>query len=144
MKHHEDQESMALWQRAQLNPILRDNLIHIPNGGKRNQREAARMKRMGTRKGVSDYHLPVARGIHHSLWLELKPDVKGYSPQIKKEQLEWREKMRKQENAAYIVKGWQTAITIMLAYLEIETDEDIRDYALMFYSKGRFDCIDNA
>lgn len=42
-KHREDDESMALWQWAQTQKILRDHLIHIPNGGKRNAREAARV-----------------------------------------------------------------------------------------------------
>lgn len=125
MNHYEDNESMALWQRAQLNPILRECLYHIPLGGKRPKREAARLKRMGTRKGVHDYHLPVARGIYHSLWIELKPDVKGYSPQIKPEQIEWRDKMRDQDNAAFIIKGWERAIAVMLLYLSLKEGEFI-------------------
>ena len=102
--HHEDNESIALWSRAQLNPILRDNLIHIPNGGKRNKREAGRMKRMGVRAGVHDYFLPVARGMYHGLWIELKPDVKGYYPSVSDGQREWRTKMRTQGYAEFIIK----------------------------------------
>jgi hypothetical protein len=122
-KHYEDNESMALWQRAQLNPILRDYLFHIPNGGNRNLREAARMKRMGVRPGVSDYHLPVPRGLYHSLFVELKPDVKGYSPKVSPAQVEWRTKMIDAGNAAYIIKGWDKAIEIMTMYVNLKAGE---------------------
>ena len=136
MNHFEDAESMALWSRAQLNPILREYLYHIPNGGKRNAREAARMKRMGTRPGVHDYHLPIARGCYHSLWIELKPDVKGYSPSISHNQIGWREKMRNNGNAAFIVKGWPKAISIMLLYLDL-----VDGQSLSVASKGNFDYV---
>lgn len=123
VNHYEDTESIALWDRAMLNPTLREHLYHIPNGGRRGKREAARMKRMGVRPGVSDYHLPVARGIYHSLWIELKPDVKGYYPEVKQSQIDWREKMRKAGNAAFIVKGWEAAAEIMLLYVGLDDDD---------------------
>ena len=94
----------------------------MPNGGKRNVREAARMKRMGVRAGVSDYFLPVPRGGYHGLWVELKPDVKGYYPSVSEEQRKWRDKMREQGYAAYIIKGWEFAICVMLDYLNIPDD----------------------
>ena len=81
------------------------------------------MKRMGVRPGVHDYHLPVARGIYHSLWIELKPDVKGYYPKISKDQINWRSLMIEAGNAAYIVKGWETAIDVMLLYINLEPEE---------------------
>lgn len=118
--HHEDAEAIALWQRAQLHPVLRDYLYHIPNGGNRRSREAARMKRMGVRPGVHDYHLPIARGPYHSLWIELKPKVKGYYPKVSTEQRDWRRKMLITGNAAYIVKGWEQAIDIMIAYVNLD------------------------
>ncbi len=47
-------------------------LYHIPNGGKRNEREAAALKRQGVRAGVPDLCLPVAKGKYHGLYIELK------------------------------------------------------------------------
>lgn len=123
--HHEDNESIALWQRAQLNPILRDYLYHIANERKCSPKQGARLKRMGVRSGVSDYHLPIARGVYHSLWVELKPDVKGYYPDIATSQAEWRKLMRLAGNAAFIIKGWEMAIAIMLRYLALEEGEHI-------------------
>jgi hypothetical protein len=121
--HHEDNESITLWQRAQFDPVLREYLFHCPNGGNRAPREAARLKRMGVRPGVSDYILPVPRGIYHSLWVELKPDVKGYYPKISTQQVEWRTLMIGAGNAAYIVKGWEVAIDIMLQYVNLDPGE---------------------
>lgn len=45
---------------------------HVPNGGKRNAREAARFKRMGVVAGVSDLILDEPRGGYHGLRIELK------------------------------------------------------------------------
>ena len=113
--HAEDNESRYLWDWAQLNPVLREHLYHIPNGGKRNAREAARMKRMGVRAGVHDYHLPVPRGAFHGLWIELK--AKGGRPTAS--QLEWRDKMQAQGYAAYIAVGWMQAASVFRWYLAL-------------------------
>ena len=47
-------------------------LHHIPNGGSRNTKEAARLKRMGVLAGVPDLHLPVARAGYNGLYIEMK------------------------------------------------------------------------
>lgn len=44
----------------------------IPNGGKRDQITAARLKAEGVKPGVPDVHYPVALGGFHSLYIELK------------------------------------------------------------------------
>lgn len=51
---------------------LTDWLIAIPNGGKRNAREAARMKAQGVRAGAPDLVLAIAAGAYGALWIELK------------------------------------------------------------------------
>lgn len=129
--HYEDQESIALWQAVQLVPELRDHLFHVPNGGKRNKREAARLKAMGVRPGVHDYFLPVARSMYHGLWIELKPDVKGYCPKVTDKQLEWRDKMIEQGYAACIVKGWVHAIDVMRQYLDIDEPVKWHDFDIL-------------
>ena len=47
-------------------------LFHIPNGGKRDARTAAILKRQGVKAGVPDLCLPVPRGGYHGLFIELK------------------------------------------------------------------------
>src|SRR5271157_2112047 len=81
-RHLEDDEAAALirWRGlyAKRYPEL-GLLIAIPNGGYRNAREAARLKMMGVRAGVSDYFLPcLNRGgpwplkTKYGFWIELK------------------------------------------------------------------------
>lgn len=47
-------------------------LFHVPNGGKRNAKEAARFKAMGVRPGVPDLLFILPRGKYHYLAIELK------------------------------------------------------------------------
>lgn len=47
-------------------------LFHVPNGGQRNAKEAAKFKAMGVRPGVPDLILILPRGGYHYLALELK------------------------------------------------------------------------
>ena len=71
----EEEEQTALFSWAALMearfPVLR-LFHHIPNGGKRSKREAARFKAAGVKPGVSDLFLPCARGAFHGLYIELK------------------------------------------------------------------------
>lgn len=71
----EDEEQAYIVSWAKINesryPELK-LLYHIPNEGKRSNREGARMKRLGLRRGVSDLCLPVARCGFHGLYIELK------------------------------------------------------------------------
>jgi len=71
MKHIEDsiQVEVFKWLRLQHKDIL---AFHVPNGGKRNQIEAARFKRMGVLAGVADILILEPRGKHPLLALELK------------------------------------------------------------------------
>jgi hypothetical protein len=50
-------------------------LHHSPNGGRRNAREAARFKAMGTRAGFPDLILLLARPPYNYLAVELKTEV---------------------------------------------------------------------
>ena len=113
---YEDRESTALWNWAQMFPVLREHLYHIPNGGNRNPREGARMKGMGVRAGVHDYHLPVPRGGFHGLWVELKATPPNAAA-VSVGQKEWEVKMRDLGHAVYICKGWETAMKVFRWYL---------------------------
>ena len=81
------------------------------------------MKGMGVRAGVHDYFLPIARGMYHGLSIELKPDVQDKKPSVSPTQRVWRDKLRDQDYAAYIIHGWQQAFEIMKLYLRLEPGE---------------------
>ena len=71
MKKHptEDQEQKALVEWLTINHTP---FYHVPNGGFRNQREAANLKRLGVRPGVPDICIPVPNNLYHGLYIELK------------------------------------------------------------------------
>lgn len=75
MRHVEDtlQRSCVEWFGYQY-PSLSWALFHVPNGGRRDPREAARFKGLGVRPGVPDLFLilPSGDGKFHYLALELK------------------------------------------------------------------------
>lgn len=71
----EDVEQQAVIQWARMSSGRYPELAllhHIPNGGNRNAREGAKLKRMGVLAGVPDLHLPAARGGYISLYIEMK------------------------------------------------------------------------
>jgi len=73
MNHPESnlQKSCVTWFRLQY-PRYAKLLIAVPNGGKRNAREAAIMKGEGVVPGVADLLLLIRRGRHGSLGIEMK------------------------------------------------------------------------
>lgn len=73
MTHPEDHLQTACvrwWDYA--HPGIYWALFHVPNGGKRNAKEAARFKAMGVRPGVPDLLLILPRGGYSFLAVELK------------------------------------------------------------------------
>lgn len=85
---------------------LSDYMIHIPNGGRRNKREAGRLKKMGVKPGVSDYMIPIACGMYHGMWLEIKRKDGRVSPAQK----DWMEKMARQRRYVAVAYSLQEAI----------------------------------
>ena len=63
------QRACVRWFRMQYPQHL---LFHIPNGGKRNAREAAIFKAEGVVAGIPDLFLAEARHGHHGLFIEMK------------------------------------------------------------------------
>lgn len=47
-------------------------IFAIPNGGRRNKKEAYWLKRTGVKSGVPDLCIPVARKGYHGLYIEMK------------------------------------------------------------------------
>lgn len=98
-------------------------LFHPPNGGHRDARTGARMKRMGAKAGVPDLCLPVVRPVTWrngdeipagGLWIELKsPDGR-----LRDSQAKWRARLVKHHHCWTLCRsldGFQQAVT---AYLD--------------------------
>lgn len=116
MNHPESDEQISLfdWAKVMQSQYPELSLLHaIGNGGKRNLREAARMKREGVKAGVSDIFMPVARGGYHGLYIEMK--VKGNKPSEK--QAWWIEETTKQGYCSKVCYGWVEAKGVIEKYL---------------------------
>lgn len=76
MRHIEDTLAVSV---AQFLQAAAPDLLwwHVPNGGKRNKREAARFKLMGVRAGVPDLQVILANG--SAAFIELKAPKKYLS-----------------------------------------------------------------
>ena len=112
----EDDEQRVVVQWAEMStanyPDV-DLLYHIPNGGYRNGREAARFRRMGVRAGMPDLHLPVAKGIYHSLYIELKRTKGG---RVSEAQARMMKKLQKAGNLVVVCYGAEDAIKTIMSY----------------------------
>ena len=115
----EDMAAVALIQWRDLHVKRHPELallFAIPNGGFRNAREAARLKAMGVKAGVSDYFLPVPRlGSSSGLWIELKTG----NNKPTKPQLAWIAAMHEQGYWARVCYGWVDAAQAVCEYLGI-------------------------
>lgn len=130
LKYHPESEAEAqrkLMKWAQLIPFLRW-FHHIPNGGFRQGREAAHLKMMGVKRGVSDLFLPKSRLGFHGLYIEMKSEKGGV---ISPEQKEFISAVRADGYAAFVCKGFDSARDCVSAYLK-------EDVALL-YQNGRKD-----
>lgn len=96
-------------------------LHHIPNGGSRNQKEAAKLKRMGVLAGVADLHLPVARGGYHSLYIEMKYD----DGRIQQSQKDFLKAAAAEGNYCIVCYSSADAIQMLEMYLHHRTIENL-------------------
>ena len=102
-------------------------LVHIPNGGTRNIREAVELKAQGVKAGVPDLMLPYAvrkrdyQGFgedfkygYHGCFLEMK--VKPNKPS--QEQIEWLHNLLENGYYCKVCYSWTEARDTLIAYLE--------------------------
>ena len=113
MKESQIQQSIFEW--AAHDPICKDYLFAIPNGGSRNVIEARNLKRQGLRKGVSDMMLAYPTKDAHGLWIELKRDRKS---KLTCEQTNWLERMNGVGYLAKVAYGFDESLDIIRNYLE--------------------------
>ena len=91
-----------------------DMLYHIPNGGSRDIREAANLKKQGVKSGVPDIFLAVPRGGYHGLFIEMKRRDGG---RLSVAQREWIDALREIDYRVEVCKGFGPAAKVLLEYL---------------------------
>lgn len=99
------------WMQKRI-PELR-LLYHVPNGGYRNEIEAAHLKRQGVKRGVPDLCLPVARGKYHGLYIEMKTR----NGKVSEWQEMWLNDLTEQGYLAVVCRGADEARKVLEEYL---------------------------
>ena len=89
-------------------------LFHPPSEGVRSVVFAARLKKVGWRKGMADIQLFVPSTRYHALFIEMK-SMKG---RPEKEQLEYLTDLRSQGYAACLCYGDEAAINCIMDYMD--------------------------
>lgn len=115
MTEHEEQ--VALMRLVELHkgrwPEL-GLLFAVPNGGDRHPAVASKLKAEGVKKGVPDLCLPIPRGEHHGLFVELKKQ-KGST--TSPEQKAWIGALKSQGYRAEVCKGAAAAWEVIQEYM---------------------------
>jgi hypothetical protein len=111
---HEHQVALIAWREvvAEVYPEV-GLLFAIPNGGLRRPRTAGRLKAEGARDGVPDLLLPVARGGHHGLFIEMKSPTGRLSPR----QRWWANALGEAGHRVEVARGWPMACALIVDYL---------------------------
>jgi len=102
----------AAWQSGKY-PELK-LLYAIPNGGRRDKKEAYFMKLSGVRAGVPDICLPVAKGGYHGLYIEMKYGKNT----VRYTQDEWLKALAEQHYRVAVKYSADEAIEEIKKYLE--------------------------
>ena len=90
-------------------------LHSINNGAYVSIGVAVKLKKAGTRRGVPDLSLPVARGGYHGLYVEMK-HVKG--GRVDPDQVACHAFLRDAGYHVVVCKGWEAAKAEILEYLK--------------------------
>ena len=115
MSEHDEQVALFHWAKVQEGRWPELRLLHaIPNGGKRHQSVAVKLKAEGVKAGVPDICLPVARGGFHGLYIELKHGKNDATPL----QAEWLEGLWAQGYCALLAWEYEGAQSLIVDYLE--------------------------
>lgn len=82
--------------------------------------QGAARKRMGVKKGVPDFCLPVQRGGYAGLYLEMKRP----GGHVREEQHRWLEHLDTQGYCTAVCYGWEQARDRLIAYMEMDRERE--------------------
>lgn len=88
-------------------------MFAIPNGGYRYAATAAKLKAEGVKAGVPDICLPVPRGEHHGLFIEMKAGRNKPTPP----QVAWHMHLSQQGYKVAVCYSWEAARDVIEEYL---------------------------
>lgn len=97
-----------------------DLMFHIPNGGKRNAKEAYYLTKQGVKSGVPDLFLPVSRHGYHGLFIEMKFGKNKTTLNQKKYIIA----LKEQGYAVNVCYGWESAQRVIEKYMQEKNNNE--------------------
>lgn len=97
-----------------------DLIFHIPNGGKRNAKEAYYLKKQGVKSGVPDLFLPVSRHGYHGLFIEMKFGKNKTTLNQKNYIIA----LKEQGYAVNVCYGWESAQRVIEKYMQEKNNNE--------------------
>ncbi len=94
-------------------PELGEDFHHFANERRCSPQEGMKLKRMGVKRGVLDFHLAISMNGFYGLWIELKVG----NGKLSKEQIAFIERKTKRNYLALAVWGKEAAQLVILTYL---------------------------
>lgn len=98
----EEQIAFVQWFRRKYHGV---RIFHIPNGGVRSKRTAAKLKSEGVMRGVPDLFIPA-----WNLWIEMKRTKGG---RLSPEQRDWKDYLEVLGNTVFVAFGADHAMTLV-------------------------------
>ena len=113
-KEEAHQTALTNWARMMRTQYPALQLYHhIPNGGLRDKRTAARLIGQGVHSGVPDVFIPAARGGYHGIYVELKTGANNPTPN----QNEFMSGAMAEGYYCAVCYGWPCAAAVIEDYL---------------------------
>ena len=107
------QKDFFIWLEYQY-PELRGCVFSIPNGGKRDKREAASLVKQGLTRGVLDIFCAIPNNKYHGLFIELKIGKNSLTPNQKQMMYRFLSK----GYACRVCYGWEQAKEVFEEYID--------------------------
>lgn len=126
MTHEEQQQQTALfnWAAIMEHQIPELALMyHIPNEGQRSKVSGAILKSMGLKRGIPDVCLPVPRGGHGALYIEMKAEHGA----VTREQKAMMAALEEGGNKCVVCRSWTDAKEEIEEYLKLGRPVNARD-----------------
>lgn len=105
---------------------LYDAIYHVPNGGQRNKKTAADLKKQGVKSGVSDLVIMDARGGWHGLYMEFKASPPHTAP-LADSQHDWLALAEERGFCAVLAVGLEEAKAVLRAYASLPPSRPHRE-----------------
>lgn len=122
---HEEQAALIRWVRSE--GVARwpelETLHAIPNGGHRVPAVARKLKMEGVLASIPDICVPIARGGHHTLYIEMKRPIvkpkKHGRGGVTEEQSAMHARLREQGHRVEVCYGFKEARAVIEAYMSL-------------------------